>query len=66
MFVLQLGRNHKPISTIQDEPPTWPSDIDEFMDLKSIFEPDDMDMDDNDAPMSRSSICVMVHGRCLL
>jgi cysteine protease ATG4 len=45
---LQLGRNHKPIFTIQDEPPTWPSDTDEFMGLESISEPDDMDMDDND------------------
>ena len=47
MFVLQLGRNHKPIFTIQDEPPTWPSDTDEFMGLESISEPDDMDVDEN-------------------
>jgi len=46
--LLQLGRNHKPIFTIQDEPPTWPSDTDEFMGLESISEPDDMDMDDED------------------
>jgi cysteine protease ATG4 len=47
-YLLQLGRNHKPIFTIQDEPPTWPSDTDEFMGLESISEPDDMDMDDDD------------------
>jgi cysteine protease ATG4 len=47
VFVVQLGRNHKPIFTIQDEPPTWPSDT-EFMSLESISEPDGMDMDDND------------------
>ena len=43
---MQLGQNHKTIFTIQDEPPTWPSDSDEFMGLESISEPDDMDMDD--------------------
>jgi cysteine protease ATG4 len=37
-----------PTFAIQDEPPTWPSDTDEFMGLESIAEPDDMDMDDND------------------
>jgi cysteine protease ATG4 len=48
VFALQLGRNHKPIFTIQDEPLMCPSDTDEFMGVKSISEPDDMDMDDND------------------
>jgi cysteine protease ATG4 len=37
---------HKPIFTIQDEPPSWPSDSDEFMGLESISEPDiDMEFD---------------------
>jgi hypothetical protein len=44
---LQLGQNHKPIFKIQDESPTWPSDTDEFMGLKSISKPDDVNMDDN-------------------
>ena len=47
-YLLQLGQNHRPIFTIQDEPPTWLSDTDEFMGLESISEPDDMDMDDDD------------------
>ena len=67
MFALQLGRNHKLIFTIQDEPPTWPSDTDEFTGLESISEPDDMDMDDNDdeeeEAQSRSLIRATVHGR---
>jgi hypothetical protein len=46
-FALQLRRNHKPIFTTQ-EPPTWLSDTDEFMDLESIFELDDMDMNDEE------------------
>ena len=37
---------HKTIFTIQDEPPSWPSDSDEFMGLESISEPDiDMEFD---------------------
>ncbi|KAF7983563.1 hypothetical protein HWV62_21152 [Athelia sp. TMB] len=47
-FRRRLGRDYKTIFTIQDEPPTWPSDSDEFMGLESISEPDDMDMDDDD------------------
>ncbi|KAI6044613.1 cysteine protease required for autophagy [Pisolithus marmoratus] len=41
----ELNQQHKTIFTIQDEPPSWPSDSDEFMGLESIDEPDDMDMD---------------------
>ena len=33
------------IFSVQDEPPTWPSDSDEYMGLESISEPDDLDMD---------------------
>ena len=42
----QLGQKHKAIFTIQDEPPTWPSDSDEYMGLESMSEPDDLDMDE--------------------
>lgn len=38
--VNELMHKHKPIFTIQDEPPSWPSDSDEFMGLESISEPD--------------------------
>ncbi|KIJ63953.1 hypothetical protein HYDPIDRAFT_112441 [Hydnomerulius pinastri MD-312] len=41
----ELNAKYKTIFTIQDEPPSWPSDSDEFMGLESISEPDDMDMD---------------------
>jgi cysteine protease ATG4 len=44
--VVELGQKHKTIFTIQDEPPTWPSDSDEFMGLESMSEPDDMDLDE--------------------
>ncbi|EGO22797.1 cysteine protease required for autophagy [Serpula lacrymans var. lacrymans S7.9] len=40
--VNDLMHRHKTIFTVQDEPPTWPSDSDEFMGLESISEPDDM------------------------
>ncbi|EPQ61373.1 hypothetical protein GLOTRDRAFT_69761 [Gloeophyllum trabeum ATCC 11539] len=40
----ELSRKHKPIFSIQDEPPSWPSDSDEYMGLESISEPD-MDID---------------------
>ncbi|KAH7921416.1 hypothetical protein BV22DRAFT_1198205 [Leucogyrophana mollusca] len=46
--VTELMQQHKTIFTIQDEPPSWPSDSDEFMGLESISEPDDMDMDMDD------------------
>jgi cysteine protease ATG4 len=42
----QLGQSHKTIFTIQDEPPTWPSDSDEYMGLESMSEPDDLDLDE--------------------
>lgn len=41
----QLNARYKPIFTIQDEPPSWPSDSDEFMGLESISDPEDMEMD---------------------
>ncbi|EGN97189.1 cysteine protease required for autophagy [Serpula lacrymans var. lacrymans S7.3] len=41
-FRRRLMHRHKTIFTVQDEPPTWPSDSDEFMGLESISEPDDM------------------------
>ncbi|KAG1736670.1 cysteine protease required for autophagy [Suillus paluster] len=44
--VNELMQKHKTIFTIQDEPPSWPSDSDEFMGLESISEPDiDLDFD---------------------
>lgn len=44
--VNELMHQHKTIFTIQDEPPSWPSDSDEFMGLESISEPDiDMEFD---------------------
>lgn len=44
--VNELMHKHKTIFTIQDEPPSWPSDSDEFMGLESISEPDiDMEFD---------------------
>ncbi|KAF7419636.1 Cysteine protease atg4 [Pleurotus ostreatus] len=39
----ELARDYRTIFSIQDEPPTWPSDSE--MGLESISEPDDMDMD---------------------
>lgn len=33
------------IFSVQDEPPSWPSDSDEYMGLESISEPDDLNMD---------------------
>ncbi|KAF8431945.1 peptidase family C54-domain-containing protein [Boletus edulis BED1] len=42
----ELNAKYKTIFTIQDEPPSWPSDSDEFMGLESISDPDDVeDMD---------------------
>lgn len=41
----QLNAKYKTIFTIQDEPPSWPSDSDEFMGLESISDPDEMEMD---------------------
>ncbi|KAL4074355.1 peptidase family C54-domain-containing protein [Scleroderma yunnanense] len=43
--VNELNHKHKTIFTIQDEPPSWPSDSDEFMGLESIDEPDDLEID---------------------
>lgn len=36
------------VFSVQDEPPTWPSDSDDNMGLESISEPDDLDMDMDD------------------
>ncbi|KAI6157367.1 cysteine protease required for autophagy [Pisolithus tinctorius] len=46
----ELNQQHKTIFTIQDEPPSWPSDSDEFMGLESIDEPEDLDVDLEDEP----------------
>ncbi|GBE78643.1 peptidase family C54-domain-containing protein [Sparassis latifolia] len=44
-----LSHTHKTIFTIQDEPPSWPSDSDDNMGLESISEPDiDMPEDDDE------------------
>ncbi|KAL0959323.1 hypothetical protein HGRIS_014584 [Hohenbuehelia grisea] len=43
--VEELSKNYKTIFSVQDEPPSWPSDSDDSMGLESISEPDDMDMD---------------------
>lgn len=48
--VNELNHRHRTIFTIQDEPPSWPSDCDEFMGLESIDEPDDLEMDLEDDP----------------
>ncbi|KAG9311154.1 cysteine protease required for autophagy [Chiua virens] len=44
----ELNAKYKTIFTIQDEPPSWPSDSDEFMGLESVSDPDDMVMDPED------------------
>ncbi|TFY74660.1 hypothetical protein EWM64_g9352 [Hericium alpestre] len=47
--VADLSKNHKTIFSIQDEPPSWPSDSDDNMGLESMSEPDmDIDMPDDD------------------
>ncbi|KAA1476293.1 hypothetical protein DENSPDRAFT_784808 [Dentipellis sp. KUC8613] len=47
--VADLSRNHKTIFSIQDEPPSWPSDVDDNMGLESMSEPDmDIDMPEDD------------------
>lgn len=38
-----MSAKYRPIFTIQDEPPSWPSGSDDEMGLESISEPDDMD-----------------------
>ncbi|TFK26047.1 hypothetical protein FA15DRAFT_755366 [Coprinopsis marcescibilis] len=43
--VSQLPRT---IFSIQDEPPSWPSDSEDDMGLESISEPDEFDIDDED------------------
>ncbi|KAF8548280.1 hypothetical protein OG21DRAFT_1489519 [Imleria badia] len=47
----ELNAKYKTIFTIQDEPPSWPSDSDEFMGLESMSDPDEieeMDPEDED------------------
>jgi cysteine protease ATG4 len=43
----QLARNHKPIFSIQDEPPVWPSDGDSIG-LESFSDPDEVPAGDDD------------------
>ncbi|KAF9465112.1 hypothetical protein BDZ94DRAFT_1254537 [Collybia nuda] len=47
-FRKRVGDLPKLIFSVQDEPPTWPSDSDDNMGLESISEPDDLDMDMDD------------------
>ncbi|KJA22323.1 hypothetical protein HYPSUDRAFT_41184 [Hypholoma sublateritium FD-334 SS-4] len=44
-FRRRVSELPKTIFSIQDEPPTWPADMDDDMGLESISEPDDMDLD---------------------
>ncbi|GLB41114.1 putative cysteine protease [Lyophyllum shimeji] len=41
----RVGELPRMVFSVQDEPPTWPSDSDDNMGLESISEPDDLDMD---------------------
>ncbi|KAF8154943.1 peptidase family C54-domain-containing protein [Crassisporium funariophilum] len=47
-FRRRVGDLPRTIFSVQDEPPTWPSDSDDNMGLESISEPDDMDLDDEE------------------
>jgi cysteine protease ATG4 len=49
--VYQLNAKYKTIFAIQDEPPSWPSDSDEYMGLESVSDPDEieeMDLEEDD------------------
>ncbi|KAI0056521.1 hypothetical protein BV25DRAFT_1572624 [Artomyces pyxidatus] len=47
--IADLSRNYKTIFSVQDEPPSWPSDSDDNMGLESMSDPDmDMDMPEDD------------------
>ncbi|KZV75248.1 hypothetical protein PENSPDRAFT_673899 [Peniophora sp. CONT] len=41
--VVELGKTHRAIFSVQDEPPSWPSDADSDMGLESLSEPDSPD-----------------------
>lgn len=43
--VEELGRKHKIILSVNDEPPSWPSDSDSNLDLESISDPE-MDLEE--------------------
>ena len=43
----QLGKKHKIFFSINDEPPTWPSDSDSNLDLESLSDPE-MDLEEPD------------------
>lgn len=46
LILFQMGKNHKSIFSIQDDPPTWPSsDSDSNLGLESISDPE-MDLDE--------------------
>ena len=42
-----MGKNHKIILSIHDEPPSWPSDSDSNLDLESLSDPE-MDLEEPD------------------
>ncbi|RDB31089.1 Cysteine protease ATG4 [Hypsizygus marmoreus] len=44
-FRRRVGDLPRMVFSVQDEPPTWPSDSDDNMGLESISEPDDLDLD---------------------
>ncbi|KAF9477390.1 hypothetical protein BDN70DRAFT_861911 [Pholiota conissans] len=47
-FRKRVSELPKTIFSIENEPPTWPSDSDDNMGLESISEPDDFSMDDEE------------------
>lgn len=47
LFRTQLGKKHKIFFSINDEPPTWPSDSDSNLDLESLSDPE-MDLEEPD------------------
>ncbi|CAA7266177.1 unnamed protein product [Cyclocybe aegerita] len=46
-FKRRVGELPRTIFSVQEEPPTWPSDSDDNMGLESISEPDDIDLDED-------------------
>ena len=44
-FRRQVGELPRTMFSIQDEPPTWPSDLDDNMGLESLSEPDDLEVE---------------------
>ncbi|KAK7049890.1 Cysteine protease atg4 [Paramarasmius palmivorus] len=59
-FRRRVGELPRTIFSIQDEPPTWPSDSDDNMGLESISDPEDiadsMDLDDDDEDQLRDEV----------